>query len=1316
MTLSRALLLAAATVLTAQLGASPIQTNYGTGDGSIPGGAMPTSNLLATNLLSSSRTGTGDAYFYREDSGYTVDLARLYDGQFGTAGGNQAYTVMPNVVSLTFNLNLTTRPAGYDIASIRTYASWDSGRDGQAYTVEYSSAANPGQFALLATVSRFDNTNFPQTPNPSYGRPNPMSAMYLNSYNQAVARGDPMASMYLSMYNSSLSMNGPQFTSDTSISSTMVKLTNGSGTLASGVAALRFNFSGIENSGTAFREFIVEGVAPTTVNGRVSDLTSYTVGGVVTFEGGTFAPIVASSLPASVVSPGYTGSLDASGGNISGSGTVAISGTSLTLTGSTNSVVTLSGNISGAGILVNANGNNVISGTNTNGGISVTGGSLRIANIASLPSSNNTVSSGGTIILPTDIAFSGAVTIAGAGATGQAGALVLDGTGSSSAGLSGVAVNLSGNATVALRGNQDYTLSGTIAGTAPGKNLTLDIANSSLKLTSSTASSVAQLTKTGVGTLLVDTTGVINSGSFVVADGLLTNNGTINGGISVSSTGTLGGSGTINGAVTFEGGTFAPKGSSSLPALAVAAGYTGTLNASGGNISGSSAVTISGTSLTLTGSTNSVITLSGNISGAGVLVNANGNNVISGTNTNGGISVTGGSLRIANIASLPSSNSTVFSGATIILPTNIAFSGAVTIAGTGATGQAGALVLDGTGSSSAGLSGVVVNLSGDATVALRGNQDYTLSGAIAGTSPGKNLTWDIANHSLKLTSSTASSVAQLTKTGLGTLLVDTTGVINSGSVVVADGLLTNNGTINGGISVSSAGTLGGSGTINGAVTVAGTLSPGNSPGLQTQATGNTTLSSGSSYLAQLGGTTPGNGNGFHDQYYVQNGTFTIASNVRIDVRSWVKADGVTTFVPARRDIFAVIRANNGIVGGFSDLTNSDYSQWVIYENNSNPADQYGYLYGTGLTGNQTFATYGNTAARAAIGASLWSAAVSPSASSTTAHPGAFVDGSTALGQAAIGLLTTADTAATLDALSPEAYLAVGDYALTVSRSLTDAALSQAALIKTGSWTVGAGLNRAEHTYLGASDSLNYRLTSDSPLVAVAYEFSPRYSVGFFYGHNLGKTVADTARIDYRGSVFGLTSVGRFGTAYPVTLKGALVASDLRFEASRHGSTSGSQNLRSLGGQLTGSVELYKNDRLSFSPTLGYVLGRSTTDAFTESGTGANLSLDAMTQDSSRLVAGLGLTYLATTVLTFELSAAYEHEYASDAGSVSATFGGAGIPMTVVRAIEDRDSTTLGLGASLKMDNRSTFRLGAEVRGNREFRKDCRYNASVNVRF
>jgi hypothetical protein len=615
-----------------------------------------------------------------------------------------------------------------------------------------------------------------------------------------------------------------------------------------------------------------------------------------------------------------------------------------------------------------------------------------------------------------------------------------------------------------------------------------------------------------------------------------------------------------------------------------------------------------------------------------------------------------------------------------------------------------------------------VTLDADTTITSLSSNNV-ISGAIGGATPGQNLTLLVSDHALKLTGTTAASVAQVTKDGAGVLLVDTTGVINSGSIVVSAGLLTDNGAINGAVSVTTNGTLGGSGTISGTVNVGGTLAPGNSPGVQTQVSGNTTLSSGAHFQAQLGGTTPGNGDGFHDQYDVQAGRFNLDPGVTLDVRSWVKADGVTTFVPARRDVFTIIHASNGIAGVFSDLTNADYSQWMLFDNAST-LHPLGKLYGTGLNGNQTFAAYGDTPARAAIGASLWAAAVTASNSSTTAHPAGFLAGDTSLGLAAISLLSTPSPSAVLDALSPEAYLAVGDYALTVSRSLTDAAFTQNSLIKTGAWTVGAGFNRAEHAYVGTGAAQNYRLTSDSPIVTVAFDFGPHCSVGFFYGQNHGKTLADAARIDYRGGVFGLTSVGRIPGAYPVTLKGAVVASDLRFEASRAQgepigtSTSGQRKVRSVGGQLTAAVELYKDGRLTVSPTLGFVQGRSTANAFNEAGAGANLALDAMAQDSSRLVAGFGLTYLASSDLVFDVSAAFEHEYASDAGVVTASFEGSAVavPMTIERSIADRDSTTFGLGASWKLDNSCTLRLGAEVRGNRELRNDHRYNASVNVRF
>ncbi|GBL43912.1 hypothetical protein EMGBD4_14110 [Verrucomicrobiota bacterium] len=111
-------------------------------------------------------------------------------------------------------------------------------------------------------------------------------------------------------------------------------------------------------------------------------------------------------------------------------------------------------------------------------------------------------------------------------------------------------------------------------------------------------------------------------------------------------------------------------------------------------------------------------------------------------------------------------------------------------------------------------------------------------------------------------------------------------------------------------------------------------------------------------------------------------------------------------------------------------------------------------------------------------------------------------------------------------------------------------------------------------------------------------------------------------------------------------------------------------------------------------------------------------MNALAQESSRPVAGFGATYLASSVLAFDLTAAFEHEYASSVGSATATFAGAAsaLPMTTVRGIDDRQTTIFGLGASFQMDPRTTLRLGAEVCGNRELSRDHRYNASVNVRF
>lgn len=225
--------------LSPKAGAAIIQTNYGTTDGTVPGpgSSVSSTDLLQTNLTSASRTGapgSGGRYFYSEDSGYSVVLARLTDGVFGTAGGEPIYSVLPNQVTLTFEFDLGANPGGYTINSISSFASWDDGRDGQAYTVEYSLASTPTSFLSLAALTPY---NIPQ------------------EQFTFVPDSDPENPEYLGYYV-------------TSNASTLVRLTSSSGPLAEGVGSLRFvfgnfaeNVNAFENGGTAYREFDVMGAA-----------------------------------------------------------------------------------------------------------------------------------------------------------------------------------------------------------------------------------------------------------------------------------------------------------------------------------------------------------------------------------------------------------------------------------------------------------------------------------------------------------------------------------------------------------------------------------------------------------------------------------------------------------------------------------------------------------------------------------------------------------------------------------------------------------------------------------------------------------------------------------------------------------------------------------------------------------------------------------------------------------------------------------------------------------------------------------------------
>ena len=121
---------------------------------------LPVSNtdLLQTNLSSIVTTGAFTST-YNNLSGLVNGLL----GTPGTAGGSEclapwaAGALGTNPAAyITFNLNTTSNPTGYDIFSIDTFASWDSNRDGQEYSVLYSTASAPTTFLPFYSITAFN--------------------------------------------------------------------------------------------------------------------------------------------------------------------------------------------------------------------------------------------------------------------------------------------------------------------------------------------------------------------------------------------------------------------------------------------------------------------------------------------------------------------------------------------------------------------------------------------------------------------------------------------------------------------------------------------------------------------------------------------------------------------------------------------------------------------------------------------------------------------------------------------------------------------------------------------------------------------------------------------------------------------------------------------------------------------------------------------------------------------------------------------------------------------------------------------------------
>ena len=132
------------------------------------GFTVSSTDLLQTNLESTTdniSVNTGE----NAASGGTT--ANLTDGSFGALGAGGGLCI--NGGSVTYVSRYSRASPGYDISEVNVYTGWnDDGRDGQNYTVSYSTVSNPGTFIDIATATqdgagKFESTSITQSTAPN---------------------------------------------------------------------------------------------------------------------------------------------------------------------------------------------------------------------------------------------------------------------------------------------------------------------------------------------------------------------------------------------------------------------------------------------------------------------------------------------------------------------------------------------------------------------------------------------------------------------------------------------------------------------------------------------------------------------------------------------------------------------------------------------------------------------------------------------------------------------------------------------------------------------------------------------------------------------------------------------------------------------------------------------------------------------------------------------------------------------------------------------------------------------------------------------
>ncbi len=533
----------------------------------------------------------------------------------------------------------------------------------------------------------------------------------------------------------------------------------------------------------------------------------------------------------------------------------------------------------------------------------------------------------------------------------------------------------------------------------------------------------------------------------------------------------------------------------------------------------------------------------------------------------------------------------------------------------------------------------------------------------------------------------------LWKNGSGTLTL--TGVNSyTGNTNVEAGKLVVNGSLASAVRILKGGSLGGNASIVGNLTNLGTLAPGNSPGT-VNVTGNY-IEAGTLDIEVWGLTA----NTQHDQVIV-SGTATFQAGSTIKA---TKTGG--TFDLARTESVLAVTAA-AYSGSFTNLDRGTQATQVFFNNAT------GRIHGSGLTETQTFADLTVDTNRKAIATALYAdgltnAQVIKNGTAALATSKAFI-ATGEMGAATVAFLGAANVDTALDALSPEPY---GTTMLMASRnSLSLARAFVGATAANEGWNVQLGYSQEQSTSTASLTTLNGSFDVNARYAVLSHQAGADSVFSVLVSDNSGQSSASGFASEASGRSYGLG----FGTNIALgRLDVGVVIGELNANGTRSGQSFANQKINST--SLNARLSFTKLG--AFTPYVGISRNIGSSDAFLETGTGANLSVAAAKQSDVTAEIGMGYGIQLGDVVTVSLNIAYEHALSNEGGTLNAGFADAAVPtsFSVQTSGAGQDLLRAGLGFNLALGEGRAVTLGYDYHSGADIKSAHQIKAGYSFRF